>query len=84
VSAAKQRAYSHAYYRANLERCQTAARERYRAMVQAKPHRHHLCTACDSPGHNIRTCKACQRCGQAGEWNTSLGRLCQACLEAVA
>ena len=65
----------------------TYKREEYRRKhpgSQRRMHPVHVCSSCEQPGHNSRTCKGCERCGRTAEWSTSLGWFCQACLEAVA
>lgn len=68
------------------EKSRDYMRARYRRRNPAKQkHPAHACGLCSQPGHNARTCKACSRCGRAeGQWATSQGRLCQACLVEVA
>jgi hypothetical protein len=67
------------------QRVQARASYRKKVPVVKQQHRVHRCNLCNQLGHNARTCAACQRCARAeGVWKTSEGRLCQACLEAVA
>ena len=61
-------------------------RERYRRQHPTVRQKHapHVCSTCEEPGHNAKTCKRCVDCGRPAEFLTNRGWLCQRCLEMAA